>query len=97
MKNMTRKIDAKQRHTDTKQHLTLVGVTCYPDRVLGWWCNVRRFSLRAGVWINPGLALDRLVTDSFLFLGEKTPQKVRGSTGAAKRNNWCAKCQDQQR
>ena len=74
---MTHRIDAKQRHTDTKQHLTLVGVTCYSDSVLGWWCNVRRFFLRAGVCLNAGLALDRLVVDCFLFLGEKTPQKVR--------------------
>ena len=73
---MAHKIDAKQRHTDTKQHLTLVGVNCYSDIVSGWWCNVRRFSFRAGV-LNPGLALDRLVTDSFLFLGEETPEKVR--------------------
>jgi hypothetical protein len=93
---MTHKIDAKQRHTDTKQHLTLFGVTCYSDRVSGWWCNVRRFFLYARGF-NPGMALDRLVVDCFLFLGENTPQKVMGSTGAAKGRDRGAICQDQQR
>lgn len=74
---MAHKTDAKQRHTDTKQHLTLVGVTCYSDRVLGWWCNVRRFFLCAWGLLSPGLAIDRAFSDCFLFLGEKTPQKVR--------------------
>ena len=74
---MAHKTDAKQRHTDTKQHLTLVGVTCYSDRVLGWWCNVRRFFLYARGLLSPSAAIDRAFRDCFVFLGEKTPQKVR--------------------
>jgi hypothetical protein len=74
---MAHKIDAKQRHTDTKQHLTLVGVTCYPDIVLGWWCNVRGFIFYARGLLSPCTFIDRAFCDCFLFLGEKTPQKVR--------------------
>jgi len=74
---MAHKIDAKQRHTDTKQHLTLVGVNCYSDIVLGWWCNVRGFFLYARGFLSPCTLIDRAFRDCFLFLGEKTPEKVR--------------------